>query len=424
MAQALRTLTPFASADAFIGARVRAHRLASGLSQAVLGARTLSTGSAIHMIETGDRALHAEHAGQLDEELGTHGELAALVEARNRGLLWFQEERDMDATRRAFLHGLAGLPAIAAADHIGRGMQAMFIGGLPPAGVDTWQDTAARYANRYTVTAPDRLLAEMLPDLAAIHRLTAAHPYQKDLAAVAARMSGLTSALLTDLGEVAKARHWLTVLDGYASAAGDVRIRVWGQGALAILDTYYATPVQVVADTDQALLGASNFACAGAVMLCGLRARALAALGDAERASLTLDAAARMHAQLTAEEADDYMWGFPERQLRWYESRTFTLLSDLRRAGESRDEALRLYPADDQVDRVLLHLDGAACALTAGEPDRAAATAMAALATVPIQRRTSVVTRRSDELGVALNPYQSLAEVRDFNDFRVTWKAV
>lgn len=294
----------------------------------------------------------------------------------------------------------------------------------PPAGVDTWQDTAARYANRYTVTAPDQLLADMLPDLTAIHRLTAAHPYQKDLAAVAARMSGLTSALLTDLGEVAKARHWLTVLDGYASAAGDARIRIWGHGALAVLDTYYATPVQVVADTDQALPGANDFACAGTVMLYGLRARALATMGDAEGAGLALATAARMHAQLTAEEVDDYMWGFPERQLRWYESRTFTLVGDPRRAAESRDEALRLYPADDQVDRVLLHLDSAACALTAGEPDQAATTATAALAAVPRQRRTSVVARRADELGVALSPYQGLAAVRDFSDLRSGWKAV
>lgn len=424
MSQALRALNPFASANAFIGARVRAHRLAFGLSQSALGARTLSSGSAIHMIETGDRPLHAHHASQLDEQFATHGELAALVEARDRGLLWFQEERDMDATRRAFLHGLAGLPVIAAADHIGRGMQAMFTGGLPSTGVDAWQDTAARYANRYTVTAPDQLLTEMVPDLAAIHRLTTAHPYQRDLAAVAARLSGLTSALLTDLGEVAKARHWLIVLNGYAEAAGDTRIRIWGQGALAVLDTYYATPGQVVADTNQAIPGAANFACAGTVMLYGLRARALATRGDAEGASLALDTAARLHAQLTAGEADDYMWGFPERQLRWYESRTFTLTGDLRRAAESRDEALRLYPAEDQVDRVLLYLDGAACALTAGGPDQAAATAMAALAAVPRQRRTSVVERRADELGAALTAHANLAAVRDFNEFRASWRAV
>ena len=37
----------------------------------------------------------------------------------------------MDASLRASLHGLAGLPAVAAADKIGRGMHAMFAGGLP-----------------------------------------------------------------------------------------------------------------------------------------------------------------------------------------------------------------------------------------------------------------------------------------------------
>lgn len=420
MAQALRELRPFDSADAFIGARVRAHRQALGLSQAALGRRVGLSGSAIHMIETGDRPLHPDDAARLDGEFGSCGELAALADARQRGLLWFREEREMDATRRAFLHGLAGLPAIAAAGHIGRGMQAMFTGGLPPVGVDTWQGTAASYADRYTVTAPGQLLSDMLPDLVAIHRLTAAHPYQRDLAAVAARFAGLTSALLTDLGEAGKARHWLTVLDGYAAAAGDDRIRTWGQGALAVLDTYYATPGQVIADTGRAI-PAAGLACAGSVMLHGLRARALAARGDTSGAAQSLATAARIHGTLTPDEADDYMWGFPERQLRWYESRTYTLTGDIDRAGASRDEALRLYPAADQVDRVLLHLDGAACALTAGEPDRAAATAIEILSTVPPQRRTSVVQQRADELAASLTPYRETAVVREFSEFRAGW---
>lgn len=421
MAQALRPLRPFDSADAFIGARVRVHRQALALSQAALGGLVGLSGSAVHMIETGDRPLHPDDAARLDTEFGSRGELAALADARQRGLLLPREERDMDATRRAFLHGLAGLPVIAAAGHIGRGMQAMFTGGLPPAGIDSWQGAVASYADRYTVTAPDQLLGDMLPDLVAIHRLTAAHPYQRDLAAVAARFAGLTSALLTDLGEAGKARHWLTVLDGYAAAAGDARTQAWGQGALAVLDTYYATPGQVVAGTGRAIPAASGVDCAGSVMLYGLRARALATLGDTEGANQALATAARVHSRLSPGEADDYMWGFPERQLRWYESRTYTLTGDLERAGESRGEALRLYPAADQVDRVLLHLDGAACALTAGEPDRAAATAAEILGTVPAQRRTSVVQRRADELAATLTPYREVTEVREFNEFRAEW---
>lgn len=330
----------------------------------------------------------------------------------------------MDATRRAFLHGLAGLPVIAAADHIGRGMLARFTGGLPPTGVEAWNDTVARYADRYTVTAPGQLLSDMLPDLAAIHRLTAAHPYQSDLASIAARMAGLTSALLTDLGEAAKARHWLTVLDGYAAAAGDTRIRVWGQGALAVLDTYYATPAQVLSDTAHAIPAAGESPYAGTVMLHGLRARALAISGDRVGASAALASAARIHHGLTPDEADSYMWGFPERQLRWYESRTYTLTGDLSRAAEARTEALRLYPADDQVDRILLHLDGAACALTAGEPDRAAASAAEILSTVPQQRRTTILERRAGQLATALTPYRALAPVRDFSEFCTTWKTV
>jgi hypothetical protein len=190
-----------------------------------------------------------------------------------------------------------------------------------------------------------------------------------------------------------------------------------GQGALAVLDTYYATPGQVVADTGRAI-PAAGLDCAGSVMLYGLRARALGILGDTEGANQALATAARIHSRLTPDEADDYMWGFPERQLRWYESRTFTLTGNLDRADESRDEALRLYPAADQVDRVLLHLDGAACALRAGEPDRAAATAAEILGTVPAQRRTSVVQRRADELGATLAPYHETTEVRQFNEFR------
>jgi transcriptional regulator with XRE-family HTH domain len=394
MPQALRPLKPYLSADTFIGARLRAHRLACGLSQAALGAGVPLSASAIHMIETGHRTLLPDQAARLDERLGTRGELAALAQARQRGLLWNQEDRDMDSNRRAFLHGLAGLPVLAAADHIGRGMQAMVTGGLPRPGIDAWDDTVAGHAARYTVTAPGTLLADMLPDLAAISRLTAAYPYQKDLASVAARMAGLTSALLTDLGEAGKARHWLTVLDGYA---------------------------RVIAVTGHAIPAARDFPCAGTVMLHGLRGRALAEQGNRTEAIAALADAARIHARLDPGEAEDYMWGFPERQLRWYESRAFTLTGDLSRAAQARAEALRLYPATDQVDRVLLHLDAARCTLTAGEPDRAAATAASALAAVPAERRTTVVIRRAGELAQALAPYHAIAQVRDFNDIRATW---
>jgi DNA-binding XRE family transcriptional regulator len=421
VAQALRELRPYDSADAFIGARVRAHRLAIGLSQAALADRVKVSASAIHMIETGGRPLHPDDAERLDDAFGSHGELAALAAAKARGLLWKQEERHMDASRRAFLHGLAGLPAVAAADHVGRGMQAMFTGGLPAAGVDHWQETAAAYAGRYTVTAPGQLLSEMVPDLVAIHRLTAAHPYQRDLASVAALLAGLTSALLTDLGEAGKARHWLTVLDGYAQAAGDARTRTWGQGALAVLDTYYATPSQVITDTSRAI-PAAPVPCAGLVMLHGLRARALAASGDTEGATQSIETAASIHRQLPPAEADDYMWGFPAHQMLWYQSRTFTLTGDTGRADEARSEAMRQYPATDQVDRVLLHLDGATCAIQAGEPDRAAATAVEVLRAIPRQRRTSVVSQRADELTASLAPYASTAAIREFSEFRTGWQ--
>jgi hypothetical protein len=263
----------------------------------------------------------------------------------------------------------------------------------------------------------------MLPDLAAIHRLTSTHPYQKDLASIAARMAGMTSALLTDLGEAGKARHWLAVLDGYAQQAGDARTRIWGHAALAVLETYYATPGQVLAVTGRAIAAAQDFPYAGTVMLHGLRGRALAGQGDRPGAIAAIAAAVRVHSQLDASEAEDYMWGFPERQLRWYESRTFTLTGDLARAGQARSEALRLYPATDQVDRVLLRLDEAGCALTAGEPDRAAATAAATLNAVPPERRTAVVTRRAEELARALTPHRALTQVQDFDDIHRSWTA-
>jgi hypothetical protein len=73
---------------------------------------------------------------------------------------------------------------------------------------------------------------------------------------------------------------------------------------------------------------------------------------------------------------------------------------------------------------VLLHLDEAFCALTAGEPGQAAATAAVTLAAVPAERRTTVVTRRAEELAQALSRYHAVSEVRDFNNIRATWPAM
>jgi len=420
MPQRLKALEPYKDADAYIGSRVRTHRIAAGWSQAALGERSLLSKSLVHMIETGERPLQDDQADRLDKQLGTHGELAALAELRRRGLLWTQEG-NMDASRRTFLHGLAGLPAIAAADRIGHGMQSVLNKGLPAAGVDHWQQVVAGHTARYLSTAPDQLLADLIPDLAAIHDFTAAHPYQKDLASIAARLAGLTGALLTDLGRPGQARHWLLLLDGYAEQAGDTHTRAWGWAATAILDTYYATPDQVTKITSRAIPAAGTTACGGTVMLHGLHGRALAALGDRDGAITALAAAASIHSSLSAADADDYMWGFPERQLRWYESRTYTATKDLNRAAQSRAEALRLYPADDQVDRVLLRFDEATCAAASNEPDRAASVAAQAMSDVPADRRTTVVSRRAAELAATLTPYRRLESVRLLEDVRASW---
>jgi hypothetical protein len=115
------------------------------------------------------------------------------------------------------------------------------------------------------------------------------------------------------------------------------------------------------------------------------------------------------------------MWGFPVRQLRWYESRTYTATRDLDLAAESRAEALRLYPADDQVDRVLLRFDEATCAVASNEPDRAATVAVQAMNDVPADRRTTVVSRRAAELAITLTPYKQLESVRLLQDVRASW---
>jgi transcriptional regulator with XRE-family HTH domain len=419
MPQLLKPIRPDMNADEYIGARLRAHREAQGLTQAALGAAALMSRSSVHMIETGERPLRPEHAERIDKHLSTRGELAALADLRQHGLLLSQED-PMDASRRAFL-GLAGLPAVAAADKLGRSMQAMLSGGLPSHGIEEWEDALAGHTSRYTVTPPGQLLSDMLPDLAAIHQLTSAHPYQRDLASVAARMAGLTGALLTDLGEVGKARHWLSILDGYAAQAGDTRTRTWGSAARAVLDTYYATPAQVITLTSRTIPAAQGTASAGLVMLHGLRSRALAAQGQNGEAVRALETAAAIHARLAEADAEDYMWGFPVRQLRWYESRTYTLTGDVSRAGRARAEAIRLYPPDDQVDRILLLLDGAACSLASGAPDQAAADAAQALASVPADRRTTVVAKRAAELARSLASYQYLSHTREFDEVRTNW---
>jgi len=55
---------------------------------------------------------------------------------------------------------------------------------------------------------------------------------------------------------------------------------------------------------------------------------------------------------------------------------------------------------------------------------QAAATAAVTLAAVPAERRTTVVTRRAEELAQALSPYHALSDVRDFNNIRATWSAM
>jgi transcriptional regulator with XRE-family HTH domain len=282
-----------------------------------------------------------------------------------------------------------------------------------------WEEVSEQYGRTYKTRAAVPFLVDVVADFAEVQvladRRLPAGP-RRDLCAVAAKLAGLISMTMTNLGDYREARGWGHTARLAADEAGDPVLRAWVvTRAEAIPQLYFGDPHGALVAARQAQLLARNTVCGPAVMASALEARAAALLGDAETARDALRRAEAVFGRLNRQENIAYT--FTEAQLYFYTSNVFTTMGETTAADKAQDAALSAFAPNERLDPTLVQLDRATCFVKNGDIAGGAEYATGVLLGLTEEFRPSIVLKKARALNEAIPPqHRSIPEVRDFHD--------
>lgn len=274
-------------------------------------------------------------------------------------------------------------------------------GAMSTAAVESWEETALRYAVAAREQPPARVAADLEDDLEEL--LAGLGRYRpvstlRQLTRIAAQMSGLMCLTLIKLDEQPAFRRWARTARVAAGESEDSSTRSWILAQEAYGHFYTGDLVQAVAVAQDAQRTAESSV--GAVLAVALEARAHAALAPerGRECRAALHRAEDMLGALPAEVINDSAFGYSEAQLRFHEGNALTYLGDVAAAWAAQQQALALCPAHDFTDRTLIQLDRTLCLTRAGEINEALTCAVAALEPLTDVQREGIINLRGREV--------------------------
>jgi transcriptional regulator with XRE-family HTH domain len=316
--------------------------------------------------------------------------------------------------------GALSAPALEAAAAVRRRMDETLSGSVVSDGtVAYWEEVSEQYGRTYKTRAAVPFLVDVVADFAEVQMLTDRRlpsGARREICAVAAKLAGLISMTMTNLGDYREARGWGHTARLAADEAGDPVLRAWVvTRAEAIPQLYFGDPHGALVAARQAQLLARNTACGPAVMASALEARAAALLGDAETARDALRRAEAVFGRLNRQENIAYT--FTEAQLYFYTSNVFTTMGETTAADKAQDAALSAFAPNERLDPTLVQLDRATCFVKNGDIAGGAEYATGVLLGLTEEFRPSIVLKKARALNEAIPPqHRSIPEVRDFHD--------
>src|SRR5215467_11130140 len=328
-------------------------------------------------------------------------------------------EDDDDMIRRAQLRMIADTAArvdskfLGAVERIRRRMDDALVGGTVSATMlDQWEETAGGYGSQYMTMPPMRLICDVLLDLSDVRRMCEHRQpldFSERLCRLAGQLAALAGMLMIDVGQQRMARSFFRTARTAADETGDRHLRAWMAAREALVPLYYGDPAEAcaLARTGAGLAGQN--VCFAAAMAPVLEARAMARVsarrgGPAKlqglrRVSGLLDKAHDALARLPEAERGDTAFGYTERQLLFHEGDTLVTLGNAEGAERAFTRALRLYSADEILDRSLATLGLAQCRLEADEPEEALRLSRDTVLGVPREHRSEIMVRAARSLG-------------------------
>ncbi|MDX6742895.1 XRE family transcriptional regulator [Actinocorallia sp. A-T 12471] len=335
--------------------------------------------------------------------------------------------------RRTLLQLLAGAGValdgqfLGAVDQLRRKMDDTLVNAtVSPTMLDQWEETILGYGQSYQSTPSLRMLCDVLLDFSEVRRLCDQRQpieLQERLCRIAAQLSGISGLIMINLGDHRLARSFFRTARTAADETGDRGLRAWVTVRESLLPLYYGDPREALhlARKAQDLAGrAPNVA---AAMAPAVEARALGQLalrGRSDAAPTARRALVRGRAvfdQLSKAQTNDLVFGFTDRQMSFYEGDTYTNLGDHAKGEEVLRNALTLYSPTEIIDRTLVKLDRAHCAIHSGDADAAAVRAKEAILELDPEHRSDILMHRARQLASAaqqqFGDYPLLRELRD-----------
>jgi tetratricopeptide (TPR) repeat protein len=227
-------------------------------------------------------------------------------------------------------------------------------------------------------------------------------------------MSGMVVLVLIRAGDRQSFRRWARTARHAAIEAADRPVLSWVTAQEAY-GYYYAGDMPGAVACARAALDAAPHPCVGGALAAALEMRAHATMGDAAAARRALEAADRIHGQLSGDALAASAFGYAESQLRFHAGDALTRLGD---TGAARQELAReLCPPDDYTDRSLAMLDMAACMIVDGDPGAGMEHAAQTLGSLDAQRRQGIIDEQARKLLAALpSGARELTAARDVRD--------
>ncbi|MER7166736.1 XRE family transcriptional regulator [Micromonospora sp. NPDC000207] len=318
---------------------------------------------------------------------------------------------------------LAAMGALAAAPAVAEltGWEALRHGLTSAADGDVvgeWRDIVAGYGRDYYGQPHSTMLSRLRGDLDVLaHQLAAVEDERRGgLLAAAAQLSTLAALAWVAAGDQSTAARWWSTARRTATESGDATARTWVTGWDVITGCYDGRePGALVELADSA--GPARSGAASAGLLCG-RAQALALAGRHAEAVATVRQMEAVTEAMPASEAEvTSLWGWPEHRLWHTASWVHTYAGDSRRAGESQDRAVSLYPEAQRRLRAQVELHRAAGLVRDGHVSEGVRHAVAQVDGLPAAERVTslrvVAGRVIEAVPLAERRRPQVAELRE-----------
>jgi hypothetical protein len=366
-----------------------------------------------------------------DHHVITHNDLRGLDRAG--GPVSAQAGEEDIVLRRTLLQLLAGAGVsldgqfLGAVDNLRRRMDDTLISAtVSPTMLDQWEETTLGYGQQYQATPCLRVLCDVLLDFSEVRRMCEQRQpieLQERLCRIAAQLAGLSGRIMNSLGDHRLARSFFRTARTAADETGDRALRAWVTAREAMVPMYYGDPREALHLARKAQDLAGRTPSVAAAMAPAIEARALGQLalrGRTDAAPSARRALVRSRAvfdQLSKRDTTDLAFGFTERQLAFYEGDTYTNLGDPHHAEEGLNLALKLYSAQERIDRTLVRLDRAVCKFQVGEPEQALTVGQEAIVDLPDEHRSDVLMHRARQLAAAvIQKHGDMPAVREFRE--------